>query len=121
VVLGARVEVLRRRLGWPGDALVLGAQFPPRLVVARRRNFTREDLPAPLVDEEAQWKERNLVQRLSQQERGVAGRRRDLLEKPDLLQVRRSDGESNRIANGLVEAIIRAFWKRYGCLLYARY
>src|SRR5258706_12173144 len=50
--LGAAVEVGFASRDGRGDALALPAELPPRLVVVRGLDLTREHLPAPLVDEQ---------------------------------------------------------------------
>src|SRR5438270_2355757 len=64
VVLGARVEVLFRARDWRRYALVPGAQRPPGLVVVRGRRLPAEHVPAPLVDQLAEGKERDLGERV---------------------------------------------------------
>src|SRR5271165_4718703 len=47
------------------NALVFFAHLPPRLVVVRRLDLAAEDFPAPLVDEQSEWQESNLVEPLA--------------------------------------------------------
>ena len=72
VVLGAGVEELLAARRRRRDALVLQPQVPPRLVVVRRRDLAGEHLPAPLVDQQAEGQERDLLERASQQQPDVA-------------------------------------------------
>ena len=58
------------------DALVLQAQLPPRLVVVVGRDLAGEDLPAPLVDQQAERQEGDLVERPREQQADVARRGR---------------------------------------------
>src|SRR6185503_5216011 len=83
VILGARVEELFTSCRWRSDALILQAQIPPRLVVVVRRDLSAEDLPPPLIDQQPEGQERNLGQRLLQQQPEIARGVRRLREQPD--------------------------------------
>src|SRR5690606_30362314 len=74
VVLRARVEPLLAARHRRPHALVPLPQLPPRPVVGVRPDLVREDLPAPLVDEQAERQERDLVERVAHEEPEVAGR-----------------------------------------------
>src|SRR5213075_811034 len=63
VVFRSRIEVLLAARDRRGNALILLAQFPPRLVVVGRLDLSAEHAPAPLIDELAEGQERNLVER----------------------------------------------------------
>ena len=108
VVLGAGIEGVGRPLVGRGHALVLLAQLPPQVVVAVGADFAGEHLPAPLVDQQAERQEGDFLQRLPHQQAEVSGRVRRLLEQADLLQVRRRDGQRQRVAHGLVETVVGA-------------
>src|SRR6266850_1301303 len=69
------------------DPLVLETQVPPGLVVPRRRDLAREDLPAPLVDEETERQEGDLVEGHLHEEAEVAARRGILVEQADALEI----------------------------------
>src|SRR4030095_2180499 len=84
VVLRARIEVRFTARGSRRDALIFQAQVPPRLVVLRRRALAREDLPPPLVDQEAEGQERDLLESLVQQQTDVLGRIRRRRKEPEL-------------------------------------
>jgi hypothetical protein len=64
MILRARVEIFfgsrhRRR-----DPLIFEPQSPPRFVIFLGRNFARENLLAPLIDEQAEREERDLFRAL---------------------------------------------------------
>ena len=109
VVLGARIEVLFRARDRRRYALVPGAQRPPGLVVVRGRRLPAEHVPAPLVDQLAEGKERDLGERVLHLEVDhrllIALDRRD---EPQLLEVSRRHREHQRVADGLVEAVVRS-------------
>src|SRR6266849_246370 len=90
------------------DALVLEAQLPPRLVVFLRRHFSREDLPAPLVDQQTERQEGDLLQRLLEQQADVFGRIRRLLQKSELRKILRRDRQRDGVADRFMEAVIGA-------------
>ncbi len=71
--------------GW-GYALVFFAEGPPCLVVVGGFGFAGEDLPAPLVDEEAEGEEGYLVVGGAELEGDVGLGGRDLVDKADLLR-----------------------------------
>ena len=109
VVLRARIEILFRARDWRCDALVLLAQLPPGGVVVRRRNLAREHSPAPFVDQLAERQEGDLVERhfhLLVDRRLAALLYRTC--KSDRVQIRRRHRQIHRIADRLVEAIVRA-------------
>ena len=81
---------------------------PTRHCCSPRVGSAREDLPPPLVDQQPERQKGDLVERLPEQERRVGCRRRQPIEEPYLLEVFRSDGERDRVTNGLVEAVVRA-------------
>src|SRR5438552_10593422 len=109
VVLGARIEVLFRARDRRGYALVPGAQRPPGLVVLRGRRLSAEYVPAPLVDQLAEGQERDLGERVLHLEVDhrllVALDRRD---EAELLQISGRHREDQRVADGLVEAVVRS-------------
>src|SRR5204863_4541986 len=77
MILRAGVEVgLVARRG-RSDALVLLEQCPPCLVIVCGLGLAAEDLPAPLVDEQAKGQEGNLVERRTQLKRNVSFCRRN--------------------------------------------
>ena len=61
VVFGAGIEVGFGAGGGWGDALVFFTERPPGLVVVAGLGLAGEDLPAPLVDEQAEGEEGDLV------------------------------------------------------------
>ena len=77
VVFGAGIEVGFGAGDGRGDALVLLAESPPGLVVVGGLDLAGEDLPAPLVDEQAEGQERDLVERGAELEGNVGLGRRD--------------------------------------------
>ena len=72
------------------------------------RDLSREDLPAPLVDQQTEWQEGDLVERSREQQADVARRRRGLVEQADLHQVLRRDRQRDGVADGFVEAVVGA-------------
>src|ERR1035437_4237377 len=80
VVLGPRVKVGLTARHWRGYALIFFAQSPPGAVVMLRRHLSGVDLPAPLVDEQAEGQEGDLVQSRAQQQRNIGAGRRSLVD-----------------------------------------
>ena len=68
VIFRRRIEILFGARRGRGDALILQPQLPPRRVVLGRRNLAVEDLPAPLIDQQAKGKERHFFERLVQEQ-----------------------------------------------------
>ncbi len=101
-----RIEIRFRALHWRGHALIFLAQFPPSLVVVLGLDLTGEDAPAPLVDQQSEWQERDLLQRLVHEQAEVGIRAGHLTDEVDLLQVLGSDGQGNGIADGFVKTVI---------------
>ena len=89
-------------------ALILLAQRPPGFVVIRRLHLSGKNFPAPLVDHQPERQKCDLIQRRAQQQRQIGARRRNRLDQADLLQIFRRDGERDRIADRLMEAVVRA-------------
>ncbi len=106
VILGARVEVILRTLHRRDDPLVLGAQRPPGGVVVLGLDLAGEDIPAPLVDQQAEGQEGDLVQgTLHQRVERVLGH---VAQQPQLDQVGRRHREGDGVTQGLVEAVVGA-------------
>ena len=61
------VEAVCCTLHGRDNALILQTQVGPTLVVIGWRNRAIEDAPAPFVDQQSKWQERNLVDGLAQQ------------------------------------------------------
>jgi len=61
-----------------GDALVFSGGDPTSLVVVLRLDFAGKDFPAPLIDDQTERQEGDLVEGLTQQDGdvGVGGRKR---------------------------------------------
>ena len=109
VVLCAGIEILFRAGDRCRDALVFLAQLPPCGVVVLRGDRAVEDAPAPFVDQLAEGQEGDLLQR--QLHLRIDHR---LLVVPgcacqaNLMQVSRGQVELHGVADGLVEAVMRA-------------
>ena len=109
MVFRARVEVGFRALNRRRNALILFAQRPPRFVVIFRCDLSRENAPAPLVDQLAKRQKRDTVQRtlhLVVDNGPVVVRNR--VDQPDLFQVRRGHRQHDRVADCLVKTGMRA-------------
>ena len=108
MIFGAGVEVglgtFRRRR----DALIFAAQVPPRLIVFVGRNFAGEDFPAPLIDEQSERQEGDLLESLVQQQADVLRGIGRFVEQPQLHQIIGRHGEGDGVADGLMEAVIGA-------------
>src|SRR6185312_10638800 len=52
VIFGAGIKICFAALHWRRHALVLGLQVPPGFVVLLRRDFTGENFPAPLINQQ---------------------------------------------------------------------
>src|SRR5262249_29684094 len=87
VGLGARIKIGFAARSGRGYALVFRAQVPPCFVVLRRLYFAGEYFPAPLVDKQPKRQECHLLQRSLQQKVDVAGRRRELTDEAELLEI----------------------------------
>src|SRR6185437_7375766 len=61
VIFGAGIKICFAALHWRRHALVLGLQVPPGFVVLLRRDFTGENFPAPLINQQTKWQEGNLI------------------------------------------------------------
>ena len=72
VILRARIEIFFRARHRRPDPLILQPQVPPGLVVIGGLDLPREDLPAPLIDQQAERQERDLLERAVHQQRDVA-------------------------------------------------
>jgi len=96
--------------------LILLAQIPPGFFVIGGRDCSGENFPAPLVHDEREGEEPNLVEGGVEQQWDVGVRGRELLEEADGLQVIRRDGEGDAVADGLVEAVVRAVAEEEGLL-----
>src|SRR6185295_17206984 len=89
--LSAGIEELFAARHHRSDALILQPQGPPCLVVVRRRDFSGKDLPAPLIDEQAERKKRDLVERSRQQKADIARRIGCFVEQPNFYKILRCD------------------------------
>src|SRR5271167_384411 len=107
VILRTRIEV--GLAAWHGrcNALVLLAHSPPRTVVICGCDFAAENSPAPLIDEQAERQEGDLVEPLAQQIANVVGLRNGR-QQSNLVEVLRSDSQCDGVADGLMEAVVRA-------------
>ena len=72
------------------NALILQAKIPPGFVVVVGLDLAGEHFPAPLVDDEAKWKEGDFFEGLLQEVVDIAGGRRDGVDQADLLQIFRA-------------------------------
>src|SRR5580704_13676626 len=112
VELRAGVEVLRRSRLRRCDALVARLQLPPCAVVFGGRDLAGEHFPAPIVDEQSEEQEGDLLERhLHLLVDATVLARSDGTEQPDRLQVLRRHAEGDGVADGLVEAVVRALLK----------
>ena len=113
VVLGTGVEELLAARGHRRDPLVLRLQVPPRRVVVARLDRAVEHAPAPAVDHQPERQERHLRQRhahLRVDQRLVAHLL--LADQADRLQVLRCHRQHDGVADGFVEAVVRALLKQ---------
>ena len=108
VILRAGIEKLLAARRRRRDALVLEPQLPPRLVVVLGLDLAREDLPPPLVDEQPEREERDLLERLVHQQAEIARRIRRLVEQADPHEILRRHRQRDRVADRLVEAVVGA-------------
>lgn len=92
--------------------LVVFPKRPPRSVVVRGLGLPGEYLPSPLVDQKAEGEEGHLIKSRAELERDVGLGGRDGVDQVELLEVLRSDGEGDRVANGLVEPVVGAVAKQ---------
>src|SRR6185369_14953054 len=112
VILRSRIEILLAARHRRGYALILLAQLPPRVVVIVWPNLARKDFPAPLVHEIAKRQKCDLVQRSIQQKTDIRALVRNLVDQPELLQVRGRNGKRNSVADGFVKTIVGAVAKQ---------
>ena len=108
VEFGAGVERVCGARDRRRDTLILAAEIDPGLVVLRGARLAAEDLPAPLVDLDGEGQEGDLLQRTVHQQADVGGGCRNLVDEAELLEVFRRNREGDEIADGFVEAVIRA-------------
>ncbi len=90
-----------RAIRW-GDALVLLAECPPSFVVVGGLDLAGEDLPAPLVDEQTEGQESDLVECGAELERDVRLGGRDGVDEADLFEISGRDGEGDGVSDGFV-------------------
>src|SRR5262249_54201563 len=74
VILGSRIKLLLVSHARGRDSLILAPELPPGVIVVLRQNLSREDLPAPLIDDEPEGKKSELLESLLQQQADVLGR-----------------------------------------------
>src|SRR5437588_5895517 len=105
VVFGAGIKIGLSALHRRSNALILGSQLPPCFVVLFRSNLAREDLPAPLINEQSKGQKGDLVQRHFEQITSIGALRRDGLQQTHFFQVFGRDGERNGVADSFVKAV----------------
>src|SRR5713101_7090629 len=108
VILRAGIEVGLGSWNRRGYPLIFTAKFPPGFVVIGGLDFARENFPAPLVDQQAERKEGDFLERALEQQGDVSGRRRNAIDQADFLQVFRRNREGDGIADGFVETVVGA-------------
>jgi hypothetical protein len=77
-----------------GDALIFEAQIPPGLIVVFRLDFSGEDFPAPLIDDQTERQEGDLVESLTQKDGNIGLGWRKGFEQSNLLQIFQRDGRA---------------------------
>ena len=88
----ARIEVsFAARNRWR-YSLIFQPQVPPCLVVIIRPDFSRENLPAPFVDEQSEGKKCDFIESLAKQNWNIGLREWDFIEQANLLQIFGRDG-----------------------------
>src|SRR5437899_771770 len=112
MVLRARIEVGFAALCAGRDALILPAQLPPRLVVVRRLSLTGKHFPAPLIHQQPERQEGDLLECATHQQAEVGSGRWDCVEQPGPLQVFGSYRKRDRIADGFMETVVGAALKK---------
>src|SRR4051794_9535292 len=86
MILRAGIEIRLTARDRRRDALILQPKRPPRLVVLVGRYLAREYLPSPLIDQQPERQERDLLERLVQQQADILRRIGRLLQQSDLDQ-----------------------------------
>ena len=94
------------------DALIFELQFPPGFVVIRRLDLSRENFPAPLIDQKPERQKCHFIERVLHQECDIAGIARHLLEQSNFVQIVRGNRKRDGVADGFVESVIRAILKK---------
>ena len=111
VVFRARIEKFFAARRNRSDALILQPQIPPRFVVIVRLDFAGKHFPAPLINQQSEGKKRDFLQRLVQQQTDIARSVRRLVDQSDLHEIFRRDRKRDRVADRLMETIVRAVAK----------
>ena len=119
VIFGARIEGIGGALDRRRDALILQAQLVPGRRIVCRLDITGEDAPAPLVDQQAERQEGNLVHCLPQQQAEVlvGSGHFGLVKQADLHEIFWRNRERDRIADCLVEPVIGAILEQEALVL----
>ena len=107
MVLRAGIEIGLGARYRRNDALILLAAFPPRCVVVGGLDLAAENLPAPLVDQQAERQNATLSSAL----RSSSACRRSagtVVEQADLVQILGRHRQRDGVADGFVEAVVGA-------------
>src|SRR3989442_6982122 len=70
-------------------------------------DLSGKDFPTPLIDQETEWQERDLLERLIEEQSDIAGRIGRLIEQSDLHEIFRRDGQRDRVADRFMKTIVR--------------
>src|SRR5262249_1696586 len=108
VVFGARIEVFLASWNGRRYTLVFLTKLPPSFIILFWRDLTGKHFPAPLVDQQSERQERNLLQRCLQQKTNVFRGIRSLVQQTQLHEILWSDRQSDCISDSLVETIVSA-------------
>ena len=114
VVFRARIEEFFTTRCGRRDALILQPQFPPRLVVILGLDLSRKHFPSPLIDQQAERKKGDLLERLVQQKpisRDASGA---LSSSPISDEYSGVTDKRDRVADRFVETVVGAVPKQHG-------
>ena len=71
VILGAGIEKFFSARADRRDALILQPKIPPRLVVILRLDLSGKNFLPPLIDQQTEWKKRDLLESLIEEQADI--------------------------------------------------
>ena len=71
VILRAGIEKFFSARADRRDALILQPKIPPRLVVILRLDLSGKNFPPPLIDQQTEWKKRDLLESLIEEQADI--------------------------------------------------